>query len=64
MIRRMREATMTDLAKCAGKDCPQRDDCRRYVEAPAIPARFGSWDSDLARNGGQCDGFFPIKELK
>lgn len=51
---------MTDLAKCAGRDCPQRDDCLRYT-APPNDRPLSSFDADRQRNGGACDGYWPIK---
>lgn len=51
---------MTDIAKCAGKDCPQRETCRRYT-APADPVHQ-SWSSfDADRKGASCDGYWPIR---
>ena len=54
------------IAKCAGKDCPQRDTCLRYT-APASERQ--SWSDFDARRFVQevigsrleCDGYWPIK---
>ena len=51
---------MADLAKCAGKDCPQRETCRRFT-APAADTwqAWASWDAD--RKGANCDGYWPLR---
>lgn len=52
---------MTDIAKCHGKDCPQRETCRRYLAAAARKGQaWASFDADRQRNGGACDGYWPI----
>lgn len=51
---------MDDIAKCRGTDCPQRDECRRYTAPASERQSWSSWDADLARNGGRCDGYWPI----
>lgn len=35
---------MNDIAYCSGKNCPIRDNCRRYVFSLGVPPMFGWWE--------------------
>lgn len=56
---------MTDLAKCAGRDCPQRESCLRYT-APPNGRPLSSFDAYLwqrvpSATAHPCDGYWPIR---
>ena len=55
---------MKDAAKrivqCAGSDCADRDDCRRYDErVSALSARWASYDVERQHFGGDCPQLMP-----
>lgn len=49
---------MTDIAKCHGHRCPDRERCWRYT------APWGEWQSwcdfDHTRKDDHCDSFWPV----
>lgn len=50
---------MTDLTKCAGLHCPERNECLRYRSPPRGRDSWSDFDS-IRRLGTECERRVPL----
>lgn len=56
-----------DMARCnAGKKCPSRDRCLRYLDRPDVPGlylSYAAWEARIEPGADRCDGFLPAEPV-
>jgi len=50
---------MSDITKCEGGDCPQKDSCYRFQVAPILPLQNYFIDPPFTKDG--CKHFAPMQ---